>query len=201
MNGFRNANSLVLEGIITTLPAHDAAPSLANISPMGPIIDASMSRFVLRPFDTSTTCRNLKATGQGVFHVVDDVLLLARSAIRAMTPADGVDVRRAQQVSGVVLADACRHYELQVESIDESDERARIEVRVVHVGRHRDFFGFNRAKHAVVEAAILATRVHLTGSAHVLAEYDCLATPIEKTGGDAERQALAELTVYVRDHR
>ena len=30
---------------------------------------------------------------------------------------------------------------------------------VVDSGRLRDFFGFNRAKHAVIEAAILATRI------------------------------------------
>ncbi len=40
-----------------------------------------MRRFVLRPFRTSTTYRNLKAHGEGVLHITDDVLLLARTAI------------------------------------------------------------------------------------------------------------------------
>jgi len=35
----------------------------------------------LRPFQTSTTFHNLKRQRAGVFHVVDDVLLLARAAI------------------------------------------------------------------------------------------------------------------------
>ena len=48
-----------------------------------------------------------------------------------------------------------------MKSIDASGERVNIEAEVVHIGRTRDFFGFNRAKHAVVEAAILATRLHL----------------------------------------
>ena len=43
----------------------------------------NMARFVLRPFHTSTTYHNLKARGEGVLHVTDDVLLLAQTAIGA----------------------------------------------------------------------------------------------------------------------
>ena len=46
-----------------------------------------MARFVLRPFRTSTTYTNLKARGEGVFHVTDDVLLLAQTAIGAALDA------------------------------------------------------------------------------------------------------------------
>ena len=35
---------------------------------------------------------------------------------------------------------------------------------------HREFFGFNRAKHAVLEAAILATRVELLPADEILSE-------------------------------
>ena len=51
---------------------------------MGPIVDETMQTLVLRPFQTSTTYRNLKQTGCGVFHVTDDVLLLAQAAIGAL---------------------------------------------------------------------------------------------------------------------
>jgi hypothetical protein len=69
---------------------------------------------------------------------------------------------------------------------------------VVHTGRLRDFFGFNRAKHAVIEAAILATRTEFLPAAEIDAEYTRLAPLVEKTGGDAERKAFAFLTDYVR---
>ena len=61
---------------------------------------------------------------------------------------------------------------------------------MVHVGRHRDFFGFNRAKHAVVEAAILATRTDFLPLAEIEAEYRKLAVLVDKTGGEAEHQSL-----------
>jgi hypothetical protein len=64
-------------------------------------------------------------------------------------------------------------------------------------GRNRDFFGFNRGKHAVVEAAILATRVALLPKDSILAEFDRLRILVEKTGGQPEHEALALLTDYV----
>jgi len=164
-----------------------------NIAPMGPIVNEGMTELILRPFKTSTTYQNLKVTGQGVFHVTDDVLLLSRAAVGKIT----APTRPADKVKGLVLTAACRYHEFLVESLDDQDERTRIVCRIVHTGRLRDFFGFNRAKHAVLEAAILATRLHMTGAAPALAEFDRLQVMIDKTGGDAERQAMNELRQYV----
>ena len=68
---------LILEGIVTTTNA-DGQP---NISPMGPIVEPDLRTLILRPYQTSTTFQNLKRTGVGIFHVVDNVNLLARAAI------------------------------------------------------------------------------------------------------------------------
>ena len=69
---------MILEGIVTT----QSPVGLLNIAPMGPKIpsDMNMGTFVLRPYQTSTTYQNLKGHGEGVFHVTDDVLLLAQAA-------------------------------------------------------------------------------------------------------------------------
>ncbi len=68
---------MILEGVVTTRDPHGRL----NVAPMGPIVDAEMRELRLRPFQTSTTFRNLKTTGCGVFHVTDDVLLIARAAV------------------------------------------------------------------------------------------------------------------------
>jgi hypothetical protein len=84
---------VILEGIVTTL----APDGTLNVAPMGPKLGRDPRRFTLRPYQTSTTYRNLKATGEGVLHVTDDVLLLARAAIGMLpTPA----TRPAGQVRG-----------------------------------------------------------------------------------------------------
>jgi hypothetical protein len=104
----------------------------------------------------------------------------------------------ATVVRGQVLSDACRYYEFKVVRCDDRAERATIEVEVVHTVRLRDFFGFNRAMHAVVEAAILATRTAFLSAEAIAVEYGRLAPLVEKTGGEREREAFAFLEAYVR---
>ena len=183
---------MILEGVVTS---QNPLGGL-NVAPMGPIVEPDMQRFVLRPFQTSTTYRNLKQHPFGVLHVVDDVLLLARAAIGQLTETPATFP--ALRVPGRVLADACRWFEFRVESIDDSEDRTRIEAVVEHSGRLRDSFGFNRAKHAVIEAAILATRIHLLPPEEIIEQFQRLQSPVEKTAGPDELTAFSLLDEFVR---
>ena len=181
----------IVEGIVTTLnPDHSV-----NISPMGPIVDAPICRLVLRPFRTSTTFQNLKRTGQGVFHITDDVELFAQAAVGQPVPLP--QLTPATAVEGFVLAEACRWYSFRVASLDDSDERVQVVADTVAAGRIRDFLGFNRAKHAVIEAAILATRLQFIPAEELRADFARLASPVEKTGGAAELRAFRFLEDYL----
>ncbi|MGE3313770.1 MAG: DUF447 domain-containing protein [Planctomycetaceae bacterium] len=184
---------MILEGLVTTRDAEGRV----NLAPMGPIVDESMTTLLLRPFQTSRTFQNLKARPQGVFHVVDDALLLAQAAIDRIDPFP--EMILAETIDGEVLKSACRWYEFRIESIDERNDRAELIARVVHCGRLRDFFGFNRAKHAVVEAAILATRVHLIPRDELFQSLEALRPAVVKTGGERELAAFALLEKYVRE--
>jgi len=84
---------------------------------------------------------------------------------------------------------------------DDRDERVRIEAEVVHTGRLRDFFGFNRAKHAVIEAAILATRTAFLPLDEIDAEFRKLAVIIDKTGGEQEHCAFTLLSQHLERAR
>lgn len=190
---------MILEGLVTTL----SATGEVNIAPMGPKVDidaatGELRQFNLRPYRSAKTFANLMAHGEGVLHVTDDVLLLARSAVGLLDPQP--DLVPAMRVRGWVLADTCRYYEFRVVARDDQSERARFEVEVVYTGRVRDFFGFNRAKHAVLEAAILATRTAFLPRAEIEAEYRKLAILVEKTGGPQEHAAFALLRQYVQEH-
>jgi hypothetical protein len=184
---------MILEGIVTSLSPAGAL----NIAPMGPRVDASFTTLVLRPFNTSDTYRNLKAHGEGVLHVTDDVLLLAKAALGPVEPMP--EVERATAILGYVLQDACRFYEFVVRRMDEREERVTIDAEVVHSGRRRDFFGFNRAKHAVLEAAILATRTAFLPLDEVAAEFRKLRVIVDKTGGAQEQAAFALLEDHLRE--
>lgn len=182
---------MILEGIVTTLN-EDGSP---NISPMGPEVEPNFVRFALKPYQTSRTYLNLKRTGQGVLHVTDDVELLARAAINQFESLPRVFP--AQTVEGVILADACRWYAFRVSQLDDTQERTRIECDVVDQGKLRDFFGLNRAKHAVVEAAILATRVAFLPADEIRSDFARLRVLVDKTGGEQEHAAFNLLTSYL----
>ena len=65
--------------------------------------------------------------------------------------------------------------------------------------RLRPDFGFNRAKHAVLEVAILATRIERLPRADILTEMERLTAVVEKTGGQEESEAFTFLAKYIRD--
>lgn len=200
---------MILEGIVTTRNADGSA----NISPMGPIVDAPMRRIVLRPFCTSTTYGNLKRTGAGVLHVTDDVLLFAQAAVGTPEPlpllttvANVVDAETNTTLprevrDALVIADACRWYAFQIVEIDDRAERTTLTAEVVASGTIRDFFGFNRAKHAVIEAAILATRVAILPGAEIDAQMERLQSWVQKTGGPREAVAFQYLQDWIAAHR
>jgi hypothetical protein len=101
-------------------------------------------------------------------------------------------------IAGVVLEAACSWRELEVTALDATPPRSRIEARVVYRGVKREFIGFNRARHAVLEAAILATRTHLLPAEQIREEYARLQVVVDKTAGPREREAMDLLTRYVQ---
>ena len=95
---------MVLEGLLTTQNADGSV----NIAPMGPVVEETSDRLVLRPFQTSTTYRNLARCGCAVFHVTDDLLLLVQAAVGRIDPFPALFP--AESIQGSVLGDCCRWY-------------------------------------------------------------------------------------------
>lgn len=181
--------SLVIEGILAT----EHEDGSLHYAPMGPVVDRELSRWTLKPFQTSTTFRNLQRTRRGVFHVTDDCYLLAAAAI-------GVKLQLAAHFDdqcGWILSDACHWYALRFDELDVSQERAVATGTVIHQNSHRPFWGWNRAKHAVLEAAILATRKHILPREEIAKEWAYLVIRVHKTGGDQEHRAMKLLSEFL----
>src|SRR5207302_2674714 len=98
-------------------------------------------------------------------------------------------------VRGVGLEAACSWREVEVRTLDATPPRVRIVTRVVHRGMRREFLGFNRARHAVLEAAILATRTHLLPADQIRAEFARLQVIVDKTAGPREREPAVLSTI------
>jgi uncharacterized protein len=179
---------VIVESIVTTVDVEGQI----NFAPMG--VEWGEEAIVLKPFLETTTFRNVWATKAAIVNLTDDVMLFAQGAISSPQ----YPTVPAVIVRGVVLQAACSWRELEIHSIDDTPPRSRIEARVVHRGTHREFIGFNRARHAVLEAAILATRTHLLPAEQIQEEYARLQVIVDKTAGPREREAMALLTEYVR---
>jgi hypothetical protein len=182
---------VILETIVTTV----SADGVVNCAPMG--VEWGDERIVLKPFLETATYRNVVATRSAVVNLIDDVRVFAQAAIS--NPAYPTEPARA--VQGVILADCCSWRELTVTAIDSTPPRSRIDMSVVHRGFRREFIGFNRARHAVLEAAIYATRLHLLPRDFVEKELERLQVIVDKTAGPAEAAAMALLTNHVRAFR
>lgn len=185
---------MILEGIVTTL----SESGEVNVAPMGPELPGDspdFDRCLLKPFQTSQTCSNLRAHPEAVLHVTDDVLLLAQAAVGVPDPFP--EIVRAESIGGFRLKDCCRAYELRITSSDVEQQRAVFSAEVTHTISVRPFFGFNRARHAVLEAAILATRVRFLSLTEIKTEFGHLEVLVRKTGGEREKQAFAHLASFV----
>ncbi|MEZ6141758.1 MAG: DUF447 family protein [Zavarzinella sp.] len=146
----------------------------------------------------STTCENLLRNRAGVFHVFDNALLIAQTAIGIKLPPPAC--RGATSISGDVLENCYKFFEFCVEEVEMEGERYHLHAQVVHHGQVGDFLGFNRAKHAVIEAAIIATRLHLLSPAEIPTELARLQVIVDKTGGPEEHEAMALLRKYCHQH-
>jgi hypothetical protein len=182
---------VIVESLVTTLDA-EGAP---NFAPMG--VEWGERVIVLKPYRETATFRNLAVCGEAVVNLVDEVGFFVEAALRSPRfPAHPAAV-----VRGVVLEAACSWRELRVAETDTREPRARFRCDVVHAGVKREFIGFNRARAAVIEATILATRTRLLPLEQILEEYRRLQVIVDKTAGAAERAAMAALCAFVDGER
>ena len=179
---------MILESIVTTLDANGKI----NIAPMGPVVTGDLTdpQFTLRPFTSSTTYQNLSATNRAVIHVTDDVWLFAQAAVDAIDPDKAESL--VQRIDGgwAPLKDCHRWFAVEIESTSGDEPRIDMHCKVVQSGVVRPFFGFNRAKHAVIETAILATRTHILDADDIAQQIANLTPLIDKTAGSDEHKAF-----------
>ena len=181
------ARGLVVETVTTTINPDGTV----NCAAMG--VEWGDETIVIRPYRATRTFRNLQSTGAAVVHLTDDILLFTQAALGDPRPP----TRPSAQVTGAVLEDACSWREVTVEEIDASGTRPRVTARVVARGAGREFLGLNRARHAVLEGSILASRVGRLPGEEIRAELDRLQVLVDKTAGPHEHEAWALVRRHV----
>ncbi|MEM8735211.1 MAG: DUF447 domain-containing protein [Planctomycetota bacterium] len=191
---------MIIEGLLATTDEEGRV----HLAAMGPVVDESLEQWTLRPFQTSQTFQNLRRQPVCVFHVIDDVHLLVRVVLgKRLQPSFDVatDLEWQRVGEGYVLNDACHWYQLRVTQWNVEDQRSEAKAIVVNQGGQRPFWGWNRAKHAIIEFTVLMTRLHLLDVSFIESELERLRSPVEKTAGPKELEAWSLLLRYWEEHQ
>ena len=91
--------------------------------------------------------------------------------------------------SAEVLRNTLAHSEVELLRIEEDATRPKLFCKVIHTVNHRPFTGFNRAQFAVLEAAILVSRLEWLPMEKIQAELAYCRIGLEKTAGIHELEA------------
>ena len=180
----------ILESIVTTRDADDQT----HMAPMG-VHDAGR-RLLLKPFRPSRTLENLQREGCAVVNRPDDVRVYAG----CLTGHYDWPLTSAEIVPCQRLADCLSHAEVEVESFDDDPMRPSFICKIVHEVAHAPFQGYNRAQAAVIELAILVSRLDRLPDEKIRNEVEYLEIAIGKTAGEIELEAWNWLMERVRGH-
>ncbi len=148
---------------------------------------------VISPYKPSATLENILATQQAVMNLTDDVRVFAG----ALTRRQAWTLIKADKIVGYRLTETLAHKELKLVDVREDETRPKLLMEVVHEAQHLPFQGFNRAQAAVLELAVLTSRLNMLAKDKVLSEMQYLQIAIDKTAGERELQAWGWLTEKV----
>jgi hypothetical protein len=181
---------LIHECVVTTVTT-EGRP---HVAPLGLIEEGDY--WIAAPFRPSTTLFNLSHNPKFTASFTDDARIFAALVTgKRSFPLSDVEGWPAPRLSG-----ALAHAALEVASVEEDATRPRFYCRVRHMESHRPFLGMNRARAAVLEAAILATRLDRLPREKIDSEIAYLEIAIEKTAGEAEREAWEMVMQKIAAH-
>jgi uncharacterized protein len=170
---------MIREVVVTTISERGEP----HIAPLGLIEEKD--GWTIAPFRPSTTLNNLLSVPHAVVNYVDDARIFAGLVTgRRDWPLEWAPPGRPPRLSA-----ALSHAELRVVEVEDHKERPRFHCRVEHRQNHAPFKGFNRAANAVLECAILITRLRLLPREKIDSEMAYLQIAIDKTAGPEEREA------------
>ena len=181
---------LILETVVSTRDADDGA----HLAPLG--LHRDGRRLLVKPFRPSRTLENLQREGCAVANRPDDVRVFAG----CLTGRRDWPLTSAELVPCARLRDCLSHAELEVESFADDPLRPTFVCRVVHEEAHAPFAGYNRAQAAVIELAILASRLDRLPADKLRREVEYLQAAVDKTAGEREREAWEWLLERVAAH-
>ena len=167
-----------------------------KVSPLGVYISNNELR--IKPFKPSSSLDNILRNKSGVINYTDDVKIFASCIVKKKI---NIKFTKAVKVDCSFLKNTISHTEFVVDKVIENDTRPTIICRPVHEGAHNFFYGFNRAKSAVIELCILTSRLGIISDEKIKKEIEYLEIAIGKTAGENEIEAWNWLLDYIKKYK
>lgn len=165
-----------------------------HVAPLGLIGEGA--HWIIAPFHPSTTLDNLRVRPAATANLCDD----ARVFAGCLTGRRDWPLVPTSRGFPPRLADTLAHWELEVVETREDAQRPRFVCRVAARASHAPYEGFNRALAAVIEGAVLASRLDFLPRAEIEAEFVRLKVIVGKTAGPREAEAFGWLEAKVAAH-
>tara|TARA_E500000331_G_C17123822_1_gene655064 strand:- start:403 stop:972 length:570 start_codon:yes stop_codon:yes gene_type:complete len=167
-----------------------------KVSPLGIYIYNDVLK--IKPFKPSASLENLLRNKSGVINYVDDVRIFASCITKKKINIDFVKV---DKINCSRIKNSVSHTEFIVEQIEDDELRPTLICKPVNEKIHRMYYGFNRAKSAVIELCILASRLGIIEEKKIKEEIKYLKIAIEKTAGENELEAWSWLLSYINNYK
>jgi len=178
---------MIFETIITTINTQ-AEP---HVTPFG--VRYEGENVIISPYKPSITLTNILTTRHAVMNLTDDVRVFAA----ALTDRQIWQLLPANKINGFRLENTLQHVELALIEVREDAVRPQLVMQRIFTQHHRAFNGFNRAQAAVIELAVLVSRLHMLPIEKIQTEMQYLQIAIDKTAGENELQAWGWLVEKV----
>ncbi len=182
---------MIQEVIVTT----QNTKGKTHIAPMGVHVEGN--EFIILPFRPSTTLDNILQSKTAVINYCDDVRIFAG----CITGRRNWTISKTDKIEGAFLTAALAHCELELLRIEEDETRPKLYCQSIHTVNHTPFQGFNRAQYAVLETAILVSRLKMLSIEKIESEIEYLSIGLNKTAGEKEREAWGWLMDVVEKHK
>jgi hypothetical protein len=145
---------------------------------------------VISPYKPSVTLENILATKCAVMNLTDDVRVFAGAVCKNdYLPELQATNTQANSHAAPRLAYCLAHIELELLEVRDDATRPQLIMKKVAEFNHKQFAGFNRAQAAVIELAVLVSRLHMLPCEKIQTEINYLQIAIDKTAGERELEA------------
>lgn len=169
-----------------------------HVTPFG--VKHEEDNVVISPFKPSKTLENILASKTATVNLTDDVRVFAG----ALTNHQPWHLLAAEQVSGYRLDGCLTHIELALKQVRDDAKRPQLVMQKLLTKQHKAFKGFNRAQAAVIELAVLTSRLHMLPAEKIQSEMQYLQIAIDKTAGPRELEAwgwlIEKINTYNKDN-